>query len=118
MDDDRDFREITAKVLSKEGYDVKSVSTGAQALEIMRAERPDLVLLDIMMADPLEGVAVSREMAIDPNLKRIPVIMVSSIESSEYDRLLPDEARIPIDAWQSKPVKWDDLLRTIHRFTG
>jgi formate transporter len=118
VDDDRDFREMTSKVLSKEGYEVMSAASGAQALDVMRAERPDLVILDVMMADPLEGITVSREIAIDPNLKRIPVIMVSSIESSEYASLLPDEARPPIDAWLSKPVKWEELLKTIRRFTG
>jgi len=118
VDDDPDFVEITSRILSKEGYDVKSVGTGAEAIRAMRAEPPDLVLLDVMMAEPMEGVAVSRQMASDPDLKGIPVVMVSGIDSSEYAGLLPDSQHIPIDAWLSKPVKTDDLLRAVRRFTG
>jgi formate transporter len=116
VDDDPDFVEITSRVLSKEGYDVTTASSGPHALEAMRHARPDLVLLDVMMAEPLEGVAVSREMASDPELKDVPVVMVSSIDSSEYAGLLPDDTHIPIDVWLSKPVSADRLLKTIRRF--
>jgi formate transporter len=118
VDDDPDFVEITTRILSKEGYDVKSVGTGAEGLRAMRAQPPDLVLLDVMMTEPLEGIAVSRQMASDPDLKGIPVVMVSGIDSSEYAGLLPDDVHIPIDAWLGKPVKPDDLLKAIRRFTG
>jgi CheY-like chemotaxis protein len=107
---------IVTKVLSAEGYETEAASSGSQALETMREERPDLVLLDVMMADPLEGVAVSREMASDPDLKGIPIVMVSSIDSSQHANLLPDNAHLPIDAWMVKPVKPDYLLKTIQRF--
>jgi len=116
VDDDPDFVEITSRILSKEGYEVTTASSGPQALEAMRQARPDLVLLDVMMAEPLEGVAVSREMASDPDLKDVPVIMVSSIDSSEYVGLLPDDRHIPIDVWLSKPASADHLLKTIRRF--
>jgi formate transporter len=116
VDDDPDFVEITSRVLSKEGYEVASASSGSQALEAMRQTRPDLVVLDVMMAEPLEGVAVSREMASDPSLKDVPVVMVSGIDSSERAGLLPDDRHIPIDVWLSKPVSADHLLKTIRRF--
>jgi CheY-like chemotaxis protein len=82
----------------------------------MKAERPDLVLLDVMMATPLEGVSVARKVSGDPDLKDIPIIMISSIDSSQHAALLPDDMHIPTDAWISKPVDPDDLLRTIRRF--
>jgi CheY-like chemotaxis protein len=82
----------------------------------MKAKRPDLVLLDVMMATPLEGVSVARQMAGDAKLKDVPVIMISSIDSSEHAELLPDDLRIPIDAWISKPIDPDDLTRKIRRF--
>jgi formate transporter len=116
VDDDPDFVEITSRVLTKEGYKVTAASTGPQALEAMREARPDLVLLDVMMAEPLEGVALSREMASDPDLKDIPVVMISSIDSSEYAGLLPDDQHLPIDVWLSKPVSPDQLLKTMRRF--
>jgi formate transporter len=116
VDDDPDFVEITRMILTKEGYSVMSAADGDQALQLMKVERPDLVLLDVMMATPLDGVYVSRKMAADPALKTIPVVMVSSIDSSKHAALLPDDMHIPIDAWISKPVDPDHLLRTIRRF--
>lgn len=116
VDDDRDFVALTSMILTKEGYKVSSAFSGEQAFQMMRAERPDLVLLDVMMATPLEGVAVAREMAGNPVLKDIPIIMISSIDSSQHAALLPDDLHIPADAWINKPVDPDGLLRTIRRF--
>ncbi|MCS7286309.1 MAG: response regulator [Anaerolineae bacterium] len=116
VDDDADFVDLCRMILTKEGYQVSAASDGQQALQMMRNERPDLVLLDIMMATPLEGVAVAREIASDPNLKTLPVVIVSSIDSSQYASLLPDDVHIPVDAWISKPIDPDHLLRTVRRF--
>jgi formate transporter len=116
VDDDPDFVEITNMILTKEGYRVTSAADGAKALQAMKAERPDLVLLDVMMATPMDGVALSRKMAADPTLKVIPIVMISSIDSSQHAGLLPDDLHLPIDAWISKPVDPDYLLKTIRRF--
>ncbi len=116
VDDDPDFVDLSRRILSKAGYQVIAASSGQQALQIMRAEKPDLVMLDVMMATPLEGVGVAREITADPALKAIPVGMVSSIDSSQYAGLLPDDLQIPIDAWISKPIDPDHLLHTVRRF--
>jgi formate transporter len=116
VDDDPDFVEVTRMILTKEGYSVVSAADGDQALRTMKVERPDLVLLDVMMASPLDGVYVSHKMAADPVLQAVPVVMVSSIDSSKHAALLPDDMHIPIDAWISKPVDPDHLLKTIRRF--
>jgi formate transporter len=116
VDDDPDFVEITRTILTKEGYKVASAASGDLALQAMKQERPDLVLLDVMMATPLEGVGVAQKMVGDPALKTIPVIMISSIDSSQYRDALPDDLHIPIDAWISKPVDPGHLLKTIRRF--
>ena len=49
VDDDPDFVKVTAKILEKAGYEVASASNGAKALQTMRSDPPDVVLLDIMM---------------------------------------------------------------------
>jgi len=116
VDDDPDFVDLTSMILTKEGYEVSSAANGHEALQAMKAERPDLVLLDVMMATPLEGISVARKMVGDPDLKAVPIVMVSSIDSSQHAPLLPDDLHIPTDAWISKPVDPDDLLRTLRRF--
>lgn len=116
VDDDPDFVDLSRRILTKAGYQVAAATSGQQALQMMRTEKPDLVLLDVMMATPLEGVAVAQEISADPALRAIPVVMVSSIDSSQYAGLLPDDLHIPIDAWLSKPIDPDHLLHTVRRF--
>jgi DNA-binding response OmpR family regulator len=82
----------------------------------MMRKKPDMVLLDVMMSTTLEGVDLSRKMAADSKLKSIPIIMISSIDSSWHAGKLPDNIHIPIDAWINKPVNPEHLLKTIRRF--
>jgi len=118
VDDDPDFVEITRIILSKEGYDVATANNGTEAWESMMADKPDLVLLDVMMSTTLEGVDLSRKMAADTRLKDVPIIMISSIDSTWHADKLPDNVHIPIDAWISKPVNPEHLLRTVGRFVA
>jgi CheY-like chemotaxis protein len=113
VDDDPDFVEIIKTVLESEGYEVTSASDGTQAMRQMRHQRPDLVLLDVMMSYVLDGLEVSHEMEQDPVLSQIPVIMVSSIAGSPYAGMFPTDEYIPIDAWLSKPINPPDLLRVV-----
>jgi CheY-like chemotaxis protein len=118
VDDDPDFVQVGRTVLEKEGYDVVEAANGRIALEMMRQEKPDLVLLDVMMSTTLEGVDVSKELASDPDLKDVPIVMVSSIATTEYASDFPDEEAIPIEAWISKPIQPKVLLRVVRQFLG
>ncbi len=118
VDDDPDFVLICRTVLESAGYQVLEAATGSQGLAVMRQEKPDLVLLDIMMSTTLEGVDVSKEIASHPDLQGTPVVMISSIATTEYAAEFPDEERIPIDAWISKPIQPKVLLNVVKRFLG
>jgi len=115
VDDDPDFVKVTAKILEKAGYEVASASNGAKALQTMRSDPPDVVLLDIMMAYILDGLDVSREMAADPALKDVPVIMVTSLTGVKGSGLFPTDEYVPVDEWLSKPVEADELLRRVSK---
>lgn len=115
VDDDPDFLFLCRRILEAEGYQVMEARSGSQALEMMRKTPPDLVLLDVMMSTTLEGVDVSKMLKADPALKHIPLIMISSITTSEYASEYPEE-RVPIDAWISKPIQPEFLLKTVRRF--
>lgn len=113
VDDDPDFVEITRTVLEGNGYEVEAAADGEQALQAMRADPPDLVLLDVMMSTLLDGLNVSHVMNEDPVLSKVPIVMVSSITDSPSAGMFPTDEYIPIDAWISKPVQPDDLLTKI-----
>jgi CheY-like chemotaxis protein len=105
--------EITRTVLENNGYEAASTADGEQALQSMRADPPDLVLLDVMMSTLLDGLNVSHVMNEDPVLGKVPIVMVSSITDSPSAGMFPTDEYIPIDAWISKPVQPDDLLSKI-----
>lgn len=113
VDDDPDFVEVTRIVLEANEYDVVSASDREEALEVMRREKPDLILLDIMMSQPLDGVEISREMMEDSELKKIPVVVVSSITDSSHAAEFPTNQYLPIDDWLSKPVEPAKLLKKV-----
>jgi CheY-like chemotaxis protein len=115
VDDDPDFVKVTTKVLEKAGYEVLSAPNGAKALQTMRQQRPDVVLLDIMMSYILDGLDVSREMAEDPNLKDTPVIMVTSLTGVKGSGVFPTDEYVPVDEWLSKPVEPDTLLERVSK---
>jgi len=113
VDDDPDFVKVTSKVLKSAGHEVMSAPNGAKALQAMRQTPPDIVLLDIMMSYVLDGLDVSREMAEDPELRDIPVILVTSLTGVQSDGLLPTDEYIPVNEWLSKPVDPDTLLTRV-----
>lgn len=118
VDDDPDFTLVCRTILEDEGYEVEEAANGSIALQKIREAPPNLILLDVMMSSPLEGVDVSRSLQADPDLCQIPVVMVSSIATTEYASDFPEGERIPIEAWISKPVQPAILLRTVKRFVG
>lgn len=118
VDDDPDFVLVCRTILEEEGYEVGEAANGSIALKTIRQEPPDLVLLDVMMSTTLEGVDVSKEIESDPDLSGIPIVMVSSIATTEYAMDFPDDEPIPIEAWISKPVQPAVLLRTVKRFVN
>jgi len=118
VDDDPDFVRITSKILRSAGYEVTSAANGAKALQAMRKERPDLVLLDIMMSYVLDGLDVSREMAQDPELAGIPVIMVTSLTAIKDTEMVPGDEFVPVDEWLTKPVSPKTLLERVAQALG
>lgn len=103
IDDDLSFVKATKAVLESHGYLVDSANDGEEGLAMMSQQRPDLVLLDVMMGWPLEGVGVSRDMMDRKELQSIPIIMVTSIRGSEYRDVFPQDEYLHIDSWLDKP---------------
>jgi CheY-like chemotaxis protein len=63
-----------------------------------------------MMSYILDGVDVSREMAQDPELKDLPVIMVTALKGVTGSQMFPTDEYVAVDEWLSKPVAPDELL--------
>jgi len=115
IDDDRDFIKITRMILQSQHYEVITAGDGEEGLKVMRRERPDLVILDVMMAYILEGLDIRRQMAADPSLKDIPVIMSTSLTGERVQRDLPSDEYVPDSVWLHKPIDPDKLLEQVKR---
>ena len=112
-DDDPDFVEATRLVLESQGYEVRSVASGDEALQAMRASRPDLAILDVMMRGVLDGLHTADTIASDPALRTIPVVMVSSIADTEHAELFPTDQYIPVGEFLFKPISAAKLLTAV-----
>ena len=118
VDDDPDFVEIMRTILESHGYGVITASNGQQALARVKADHPDLMVLDIMMSTVLDGLNVSEQLSHDPEAKFMPVIMASSIADTPHAGLFPMEEQPHMDAWLSKPVDPSTLLKKVAELLG
>jgi two-component system, sensor histidine kinase and response regulator len=116
VDDDPDLVLATRLVLESAGYTVDEASTGEEGLAQMRATPPDLVLMDVMMANPLDGYHTTQQIADDPALSKIPIVMVSSITASQYADTFPTDQLLSIREFIPKPVEPEQLLRKLKRY--
>ena len=118
VDEDSDFRKINRLVLVQEGYEVITACSGAEALERMRTDKPDLILLEIMMSSILDTVTISQALEQDPEWRKIPLIMLSSIASTEYAEAFPTGKHLHVDRWFSKPTPPQELVKAVARFVS
>jgi len=115
VDDDPDFVEIARIVLEREGFEVVSASHGDEALEAVQQFSPALIIMDVMMRGILDGLHTSWQIRADPGFHNIPILMISSITSSEYAEMFPTDESIPIDNFLSKPVSPEKLIWEVDR---
>ena len=115
VDDDPDFVETTRIVLEQKGHKVLSASNGDESLQVIRSEKPDLVILDVIMSSILDGLNVTQELQNDPAHQDIPIIMVTSIANTDYAELFPTDEYVNISAFMTKPITPDQLLQQIDR---
>jgi two-component system response regulator VicR len=78
VEDDKDLSFLMNKKLTEEGFQVIMAETGQQALDKVKSESPDLVLLDILLPD-IDGLTVLNEIATDEQAKNISVIILSNL---------------------------------------
>jgi len=115
VDDDPDFRDSVLAILSSRGHRGTGTSTVSEGLELARALRPDVVLLDIIMETATDGILFSRQLRQDPLIKHTPILAVSSIPGPGGLPYSPraDEELLPVDGFLQKPVEVEVLLRRV-----
>jgi CheY-like chemotaxis protein len=116
VDDDPDFVRATRIILEKHNHETITADGGDAGYNRAVEEKPDLVILDVMMDTVLDGISVSQRMHDDPKLKQTPIIMVTSIANTDYAELFPTDEYIHINAFLSKPISADQLMRQVNKY--
>lgn len=116
VDDDPDFVSATKIILEKNNHEVISAPSGDAGYRRAREDKPDLVILDVIMDTVLDGLSVSQRMHDDPDLRDVPIIMVTSIANTDYAELFPTDEFIYINAFLSKPISADELIRQVNKY--
>lgn len=109
VDDSPTERHFLSEILSKQGYQVLLAESGEEAMEKARSQRPDLILMDVVMPG-LNGFQATRALSRDEATKDIPIIMCTS-KGQETDKVwgMRQGAR----DYLVKPIDKDELLRKI-----
>jgi CheY-like chemotaxis protein len=116
IDDDPSFLEICSAILEESDYQVYTASSSKEGLEKLVSERPDLLLLDIMMATMDEGLNFATSIRQSEDLSKIPIMIVSAQPDAEkgYQRSVDKEMDwISADMFMEKPVNPQDLLHNV-----
>jgi CheY-like chemotaxis protein len=114
VDDDPDFADSTKTVLQSQPYEVIVAVNGDEGLRKARAEKPDLILLDIIM--PVEdGFTAAEQLKKDPALSKIPVLMLTSYSSKGSGTGIARGRGFQLEAddYLDKPVNPTDLLAAV-----
>jgi signal transduction histidine kinase/CheY-like chemotaxis protein len=106
VDDDPNIRELLTQELSEAGYQVRAAGNGREALAHVRAERPDLVVLDVMMPE-MNGFDVAAVLKNDPLTLDIPIVILSIVQ--DRDRGF----RLGVDRYLTKPIDTELLFKEV-----
>lgn len=107
-DDEQAITELVAFALEMEGYLVIQAPDGPEALRLIREERPDLAMVDVMMPG-LDGREVSRQIKGDPETADIPVLLFSAAPN-------PDLTEARADGFMPKPFDVNQLVDTVKKY--
>ena len=123
IDDDSDFRTAVKSLLEGHGYSVLEASSGHEGLRMAVEQKPDAILLDIMMETTVEGYGVTHSLKYrdeSAECSRIPIIMLSSIEESPDERF-PMSAEVELirpDGYLTKPLDIPKFLELLEKLIG
>lgn len=121
VDDDPDIRDALTMILESQGYEVVTAQDGIEALANLKAENPDLMILDLLMPK-MDGWAVCKELQ-DPRWAKyrgIPILILTSVreEASRRRYELETGLELDVDDYVEKPFNPDILLERVGRLVG
>ncbi len=114
VEDEESLLKLESILLSSKGYNVTGVMDGKSALEEVMANRPDLVILDIMLPE-IDGFEVCRRIRENPTTSTIPVVMLTAKKNSQD---VARGAEVGANAYLTKPFKSAKVIEVIEELLG
>jgi DNA-binding response OmpR family regulator len=119
VDDDLDLTKALKVTLESENYSVVTASERMEGMEKIKAERPDLIILDVMMATWQDGFEMARNLRKDSQFnKNTPILMLTGVKGKtgiNFKSTAGDPAWCPVDGFLDKPIGPDVLLAEVRR---
>ena len=109
VDDERDVTELVRYHLSREGYDVVTASSGREALDTIKARKPDLILLDLMLPD-IDGFSICEILRRHAATAKIPIVILSAWATFDARNLGLELGALD---YLTKPVEQDRIQNTL-----
>ena len=116
IDDDPDIVEAMKVVLESKSYQVCVAKTGEEGLKEARRNRPELIILDVMMETGDKGFDVARELKSDPHYRDVPILMLTAIKEKtglDFGKEAGDEHWLPVDDYCDKPLHPEELISKV-----
>lgn len=83
IEDDPNILRVYTDTLTEKGYEITNTSNSSEALSLLKQHRPHLIILDIMIPGNVNGIELLEQIKKDPNLKKIPLIVFTSLDTEE-----------------------------------
>jgi two-component system response regulator VicR len=115
IEDEPEMIDLVRLILSRKGFTVIGANGGVEGLEVVRRERPDLILLDLMMPD-MDGWEVYQQIKADDELREIPVVVVTA-KAQSIDKVLGLHIA-KVDDYITKPFGPQELLESVEKILG
>jgi len=116
VDDDVDFIDLNKAVLENQGFEVSAAFSGREAMDRVKFEKPDLIVLDLMMEKHDSGFTFAKAVKADPLHKNTPILMLTAVTSEtgfDFSQQM-DGYWMKTDDYASKPLLPDELVRRIN----
>ena len=115
IEDEPEMIDLVRLILGRKGFQVIGANGGVEGLDTVRREKPDLVLLDLMMPD-MDGWEVYQQMKADPELRGIPVVVVTA-KAQSIDKVLGLHIA-KVDDYITKPFGPQELMESVAKILG
>jgi CheY-like chemotaxis protein len=115
IDDQRPIRDLVTAALKSGPWQVIQAASGEEGIDLARKQKPDLVLLDIMLPKGLDGFEVARVLKQDPQTRQIPIIaLTAKVQKSDREEAF----RAGVDDYLAKPFGLQELRDRVKGFLG